>query len=478
MNARKILGYALGSFGSALFSVLALPLISWYFPADDIGRIVLLQTVAGLGILVLGLGLDQAYIRDFHAVENQASLFKSLALPPLLLCAAVLFFALVFDAAMPSETVFAIESETLGILALVFLAASLASRFLSLILRMQEQALAFSFSQITPKLLILFIVLLYLAAGFPAQTAGLVFAYAAAQVLTVCVLLYQTRRYLIAAWHSPFSAKLRCEGLRYALPLAAGNLAYWGFASIDRFMLKSLAGLEELGIYSMAASFGAAALIVQSVFSTVWAPTVFKWVKENTHLDQIGGITLAMSSLVGGVVCLIGLFSPLAALILPAQYAAVQFILLSSLLFPLLYTLTEVSGIGLNVAKKTGLITLANLLALAANALFLWILVPPLGARGAAIACACAFWLFFAFKTEYSSRLWQPLPRRKIYAQSLACLLVCTSYTAFGTTENYPAFAASWAAWLGVLLHQNRRRIDRAFEQIKCRLKNKAHKHQ
>ena len=70
--------------------------------------------------------------------------------------------------------------------------------------------------------------------------------------------------------------------LRYGLPLAFGNLAYWGLTSIDRFVLKNISGLDELGIYSMAVSFGAVALIFQSVFSTIWAPLVFKWVEEKT----------------------------------------------------------------------------------------------------------------------------------------------------------------------------------------------------
>lgn len=44
MDTKEILGYAAGSIGSAVLAVIILPLLSWYFPADDIGRIVLMQT--------------------------------------------------------------------------------------------------------------------------------------------------------------------------------------------------------------------------------------------------------------------------------------------------------------------------------------------------------------------------------------------------------------------------------------------------
>ena len=85
MNTQKLIGYALGPLGSAAASAIALPLISWYFSAEDIGRIVLLQTVAGMVLLVMGLGLDQAYIREYHAAENKPALFKNIFILPLAL---------------------------------------------------------------------------------------------------------------------------------------------------------------------------------------------------------------------------------------------------------------------------------------------------------------------------------------------------------------------------------------------------------
>lgn len=174
MNAKKILGYALGPIGSAAFGLLSLPLISWYFPAEDIGRIVLLQTIAGLSILLLGLGLDQSYIRDYYAVKDKAALFKSVFLSPLILTVAIVVLVLLINASWPSEIIFDIPSANLGILFLIFLATTLIIRFLALILRMKEQALAFSVSQLAPKFLILVLVFAVIASGLPANTTSLV----------------------------------------------------------------------------------------------------------------------------------------------------------------------------------------------------------------------------------------------------------------------------------------------------------------
>ncbi|UOO77153.1 lipopolysaccharide biosynthesis protein [Neisseria sp. Dent CA1/247] len=471
MNITKILGYALGPVGSAAIGIISLPLISWYFSAEDIGRIVLLQTVSALTLTLMGLGLDQSYIREYHAAENKAELFKAVITLPVILTVLFVMGIALWQPSWPSEKVFDLDSGTLGLLCLAFFGASVLSRYFALILRMKERSFAFSFSQLTPKVLILLLVVVYVAAGLPKDTLTLVLAYVVAQVLTVAVLTLQTRSELKAAARTKLSAPLLKDSLHYGIPLALGGLAYWGFTSIDRFLLKSLGGLSELGIYSMAVSFGAIALIFQNIFSVIWAPMVFKWVKENIHLDKIDGITESMTDLIAALICIVGICSPMVTWILPEKYAPVQFILLSSMLFPLLYTLTEVTGIGINVSKKTWLITLFSLIALLCNWSLLSWLVPQLGARGAAMSTAVSFWVFSVLKSEASIRLWLPLPRAKIYGSTFLCLAACLSYTYYGNSSNYYFFALFWLAVLVFLYLKHRSALHQAATQIKGRLK-------
>ncbi|MFS6938698.1 lipopolysaccharide biosynthesis protein [Neisseria animaloris] len=471
MNARKLLGYALGPLGSAAVGIISLPLISWYFPAEDIGRIIMLQTVSALILIAVGLGLDQAYIREYYAAGNKAALFKTTVVPPVLLTALLIAGIAIWNLNWPSEKILELDDTALSILCLLFFTGVLLVRYFSLILRMQEKAFAFSFSQFTPKVLILVLVLCCVLLKLPTDTFTLVSAYTLAQLVTVGVLVLQTRTELKAAAAAPLSPRQLKDTLNYGLPLALGGLAYWGFTSVDRFLLKSLGGLSELGIYSMAVSFGAIALIFQSIFSTIWAPMVFKWVKEETNLDKIGRITGLMTDLIAALLCIVGICSPLVAWILPEKYAPVQFILLSSMLFPLLYTLTEVTGIGINVSKKTWLITVFSVVALLCNLGLLYRLVPALGAKGAAMSTAVSFWVFSVLKTEASVRLWQPLPRIQLYGTMFACLICCLAYTRWGNTGNYFVFAAVWLLVLAILLMKHRKILLQAASVIKGRLK-------
>ena len=468
MDTKKILGYAAGSLGSAVLGIMTLPLLSWYFPAADIGRIILMQTAAGLGILVLGMGLDQAYIREYYAAADKDTLFKTLFLPPLL-SAAVMAAFLLSRPEMPSEILFSLDDSAAGIGLVLFALTVLLIRFLSLIFRMEERAFAFSSAQLIPKLTVL--PLLPLAVGllhFPAHTATLGAVYTLANLAALALLLFQNRCRLKAAWRAPFSSAILHRGLRYGIPLALGNLAYWGLTSADRFFLKGYAGLEQLGIYSMGITFGAAALVFQNIFSTVWTPHIFRMVEENALMPHISATAESAAALLAAAVCLTGIFSPLVSGLLPETYAPVRFIVVSCMLPPLFYTLTEISGIGLNVVRKTRLITLANLTALSANLLLLRLLVPSEGARGAAVACAASFWLFFVLKTESSSRLWQPLKRLPLYMHTLFCLTSATLHACFGTRENHPLFAAVWAVYLAGCILRHKTELNRLF----CRLKN------
>ncbi|QEY24948.1 lipopolysaccharide biosynthesis protein [Neisseria animalis] len=473
MTLRKIAGYALGPVGGAALGLVSLPLMSWYFSAEDIGRMILLQTAAALLLIISGLGSDQAYIREYHNAADKASLLKSLAAVPLLLVVLMLLLAAGTAAPQLAMLLFGLPDFGLGIMLIVFFALVLPMRYGGLILRMQEKAWLFSVSQLLPKLLLLLLTAFCLLAGIRADTSVLMALLLAAQISGAAVLLYQTRRETAAALASSWQRAVFADGIRYGIPLVFSYLAYWGFTSADRFALQHFGSLAELGIYSMAVSVGAVALVFQSVFSTIWAPMVFEWVEKGIHLDKISPVALDMTRLITALVCITGLLSPLAAWVLPPQYADVQFILLCCMLFPLFYTLTEASGIGLNVVRRTGLLSLVSLAALVCNGLLLAWLVPAWGAKGAAVSTAVSFWLFSVLRTELSSRLWQNLPRRKIYTHTLFCLLLCLSYTIWGTPENYPLFALIWLAVLSALYLANRRRLSALTAELKGRLQNR-----
>ncbi len=57
MNARKILAFAIGPIGNAALGLLTLPVITWLFSADDVGRISMLNVAVSFCVLFSVWGL-------------------------------------------------------------------------------------------------------------------------------------------------------------------------------------------------------------------------------------------------------------------------------------------------------------------------------------------------------------------------------------------------------------------------------------
>src|SRR5690606_14778639 len=148
MNKKKLLGYALGPVGSGLLGFISLPIITWFYPVEDVGRISMLQVFTSFSILFFCLGLDQAYVREYYESNNKPLLLKTVVFPSLILCVFILVALFIFDSYLVSYWLYDIKSSYLSIITILCFVIALLSRFLSLVLRMQERALAFSMSQL------------------------------------------------------------------------------------------------------------------------------------------------------------------------------------------------------------------------------------------------------------------------------------------------------------------------------------------
>lgn len=421
MTPKKILHFALGPIGGAFLGFISLPIIAWIFSQEDVGKMALLNVVLSFATLFFTLGLDQGYVREFHESKNKPLLLKTAALPGLILLLIVLALCLAFGPWL-AELVFSLESVSISWLLALALLASFLSRFLSLVLRMNERGLAFSMSQLLPKAFVLLIILVYLLFDVVKNFEYLLLANTLAIVLACLIFAWNTR----SEWRLSLNQKIDLLQLRqmlhFGLPLILGGVAFWGLTSLDRILLSRWSSYSELAIYSISVSFAAAATIFQSVFSTVWAPTVYKWASKDEGHDKAIMVSRYVLLLVITLFCVAGLLSWVVPYLLPPEYAQVQWILLACLAYPLFYTLSETTVVGIGIARKSAYAMLACILALLVNVFCNYILIPKYGAAGAASSTAIAFWAFLVFRTEFSIRVWKPLPRTALYSFTFLCI--------------------------------------------------------
>ena len=432
MNAKKIASFALGPVLTALLGLISVPVVAWYFSAEDLGRITMLQISMTLAVMFFSIGLDQAYVREYHEEQNKPALLKLTLLPGTILLFVFCMAVAVWFPFYLSNLLFGIKSTTLSLLIIVAIILSFLTRFLSLIIRMQERGWIFSISQVLPKVTFLMLIALYVQVEIEKEFINLFLANVIAMASVVFLLVCQTWSELSESIKQKINTdKLRAV-IKFGLPLIFGGLAFWGLSAIDKVLLRTLSSFEQLGIYSVAVSFAALGTIFQSVFSTVWAPIVYKWAANNQNLEKVDEVTEHVLAFVVFVFCAAGLFSWVISFMLPPQYNTVKFILVACLSAPLLYTLSETTVVGIGLAKKMSFAMFASIIAFIVSMVVGYWLIPIYGAAGAAASTSFAFWFFLVMRTEFSCYVWRPLPRLKLYICSLICVLLSAFFALYG----------------------------------------------
>ncbi|BEN39128.1 oligosaccharide flippase family protein [Serratia nevei] len=455
MNARKILAFAIGPIGNAALGLLTLPVITWLFSADDVGRISMLNVAVSFCVLFFSLGLDQAYVREYHRESDRGQLLKNVAFPGLLMIVVISTVFLLFPGSL-SVLLFEQKDTAISWLVMLILLASFINRFLSLILRMQEKGMAFSLSQLMPKLMTLIVIGLCYALFTQHTLMQLVVANAVGFIAVSLMLMWSSRTDWIAMLYSSLDyGKLKAM-LKFGYPLILGGLAFWGLTTIDRMFVRAYSGFEQLAIFSVAVSFAGVMNILQSVFSTIWAPMVYKLAESDEGGEQqmINKVSRCMGIAVVCLFSLGGLFSWLVDYVLPVKYLNVKYIFVASLGFPLLFTLSETTAIGIGLSRKTAYTMLASLIALIINVLANVLLVPSFGAGGAAVSTCLAFWAFLILRTEFSIISWKTMPRFEMYFFTFLCLAGASVSALAGERMKYELLVY-WATLLVVVLLRN-----------------------
>ncbi|WP_244236453.1 lipopolysaccharide biosynthesis protein [Pseudomonas aeruginosa] len=309
MVFRKIAVFAVGSVGSAVLGLVTLPIITWFYSAEDVGRIAMLQVASNFCVLLFCLGLDQAYVREYHEEKNRSGIIESLSFSWAALLAFILLFVFFYDASILAELMYEKNDVLLAYLTILCFIFALVSRFLSLILRMQERALAFSLTQILPKILFLLVIASFITFSVPASFGSLLIAQAISMFAIMSFFAWNTR----GEWR-PWNDYVLHKARFYEIIAFRPAISYWGGGSMGtvchgQTLLRAFSSFAELGLYSVAASIAAGAGILGTIFTTIWSPTVFKWAAEGVDEKKIDEVSEHVLACVFYIFVISGLFS-------------------------------------------------------------------------------------------------------------------------------------------------------------------------
>ncbi len=421
MNIKSVIAFSFGPIGAAAISFVTLPFIAWFFHVKDVGRFALFQVIVGFSTMVLSFDMHQAYVREYYETKNKSELLKASLIPSALAISVLVIVFLLFSQPI-AKLIFGLDSYFIGILVLVNIICSVTNYFLMHLLRMQQRGVAYSLAQLIPKLFFLALIGLFLIAESINVFSNLLLMLTASNVAALLVFFWAAKKDLSLAINSNLNLQLLKKMLFFSLPLILGSLAFWGLSAVDRIFIKTLVGLEELGIYSAATSLAGTVGILSSIFSNLWHPKVYKWAKNGIDVNKIVLVMNAMTSIVCIIWALAGMFTPMLKTFVPLQYSKIQYIFPGCLSAPLICLLSETTVIGIGISRKSYFSTFIAISALFCNVTLNFILTPKLGSAGASIATAVSSFVLFVGRTEATCFLWKQLPRAKIYLTLLTYL--------------------------------------------------------
>jgi len=155
--------------------------------------------------------------------------------------------------------------------------------------------------------------------------------------------------------------------------------------------------------------------------------------------------------------------------VLPPEYNAVMYLIVACIAAPLFYLISEATVIGIGISRKSSFAMVASILAFFVNGVLNYLLIPPLGAGGAAIATVIAFFVFFIFRTEASCYLWHHFPRFKIYIMSTFYILLTVIMVLQKSQIEY--LYVGWLVLFALTLMFFYKRVKVSFMYLRTRLK-------
>jgi O-antigen/teichoic acid export membrane protein len=416
---KRLTGFSIGPIISAIISFITVPITTYLVSPEDFGRAAMYTMGYSLTSLFIFLGLDQAFVREYNAHKSKSELFWNSMSIPLIFSVLIGGIYIIFFKPISLLMFDRIERYIVAILA-ISLPFAVIDRFNMLVLRMEEKAKIYSLFSIINKLLGLIILIPYLL-FIDRSFKGIINA-TFINLLIVCII----ESYFVKhVWKNKFSINksILIRMLKFALPLIPASIIGWVFSSMDRLALRQWSTFNEIGIYAAAFKIIAVLAIIQTSFNTFWVPTAYRWHEQKVSNDKY----MKVSDILLITMCLlfsfIVLFKDIIIKVLSSDYVTAANCVPFLLFFPIMYTVSETTTLGISFSRKTSYNIAISLVCAGINYIGNYLLVPKLGAMGASISTGIAYIVFFWMRTLISRKLWFKFDIY-IYVKNIILLLI------------------------------------------------------
>lgn len=398
---KKFLSFSIGGYIALVIGFFTTPITTRMLSPEQYGISSMYLLVVNILMLLAMLGLDQGFVRYFYeeSEDNKGLLLKNCLKIPIGMLIIISVLILLFKVKI-SEFIFLEDNDFMIIFLVIMLLFTLLNRYSFLTVRMNQKAKLFSIFQILNQLLnFIFIILLFKVYGDNYKT--IVIGSTITTVVITIISIFSEKK--IWSFRGTNAKTTERELLKYSLPFTITMALTWIFQSSDKVAIKVFSNVEELGLYAAAFKIVALLNIVQTGFTTFWVPVAYeRYTKETKNLEFFEKVHGYISLVMFGMALVVLMSKDLIILLLGEKFRIASSIMPCLVLMPIMYTISETTVLGINFKKKTKYHMNISVIVAVLNILGNLLLIPYLGAKGAAISTGLVYIVFFSLRTYFS----------------------------------------------------------------------------
>ena len=420
---KRFIGFSIGPAVSAAIGFFMVPVTTRLVVPEEFGKSAMYATAYALFTLIIYLGTDQSFIREYSAAPDKSRLLWNCFVPPLLFSVLVSAVVAVFSDKAAVLLFGSPQPFVIWTLALS-LPIAVIHRYNMQLIRMEEKAALYSGTQILQKLIEL-VLLLLLLFFYERSFRSIVLAQAAS---VLAIGMYVCLRN-IEIWKTKIDIRKEMfrKVLGYGIPLVPSAVFVWCLNMADRVAIRIWSDYHELGLYSAAFKIVIMLELLKNAFATFWSPTAYRWYENGVPAEkfrQVGRMLTAVLALLFGAIVVM---KDWIILLLDDSYRDAAVFVPFLLLVPIMYTMAETTKIGISFRRKTMFFMPITGLAAAVNFAGNGLLVPRLGALGASLSAGIAFTVYFWACTFISGRMWEKFDLRFYFVNTFFMVLLAAA---------------------------------------------------
>jgi O-antigen/teichoic acid export membrane protein len=421
--------FSLGVWIQAILSFFSIPIITYLISPAEFGKSTMYSTVYSFLLVVVLAGFDQSFIRYFYEVEEKrrSELFWTSLFPPLTLFVIISLLLFAFNESLSLFLVGDKNHPMAGLVSLSLITGVLQTYNLAVI-RMQKKGFLYSTVFVVQSVVNVGVTILYalfFGRNFYAIVWGQIFGNGFSFLVGT---IFEHSNLLPVKVDSDLLKKLAL----YGLPLLPSALLWWLFQWISRIFLRTFSTFTELGYFGVAFKLSYVMYLINSGFQNFWFPVAYETYEKDRENKKLFIDAAKVMSFVMVLFALVVIgLKDLLFYIMARDYRPASLTLPFLLFPPVISSVLAVTARGINFLKKTYWFIVSDGLCLLINSLLNYLLVPELGARGAAISTGLSFIVLFTFETFVSMKLFPVrYPLEKIYS-AIGLLLFASLFATF-----------------------------------------------